>query len=179
MLHRNVEHLRQSTVDATPFAVPPLFDLFGKYAVGGINKLGEMLSALTGGKVPWATMGMPNPDEVPKKSKDLMVAAKQETRNVPLPFHDIHPTAYDYVTRLEKNKAAEDDVATAPSPAGTPQAITPSLFDLAATKHCSVLSFVEATSSTSCKRKNVLQGGDPGNGIDNDDPAPTHPESQQ
>ena len=44
--------------------------------ISGINKLGEMLSALTGGKVPWKTMEIPNPDEIPKNSKDLLTAAK-------------------------------------------------------------------------------------------------------
>ena len=42
LLERNADHLRQSTIDHTPFAVPPLNDLFGEF--GTNNKADEVLN---------------------------------------------------------------------------------------------------------------------------------------
>ena len=36
LLERNAEHLRQSTIDGTPFAAGPLSQLFGLYGTNGV-----------------------------------------------------------------------------------------------------------------------------------------------
>ena len=40
LLNRNADHLRQCTVDGTPFAIPPLNSLFGLY---GVNEAADKL----------------------------------------------------------------------------------------------------------------------------------------